>query len=472
MKRLLAFLTLFFALAGVADAQIRFRKEQQHAETLYSSSASPTITSLWTFSGGITVATGTAFFDDSIFVLRDDLDNSKRAQFQVSGVTTGTTRTFTFPDVTGSIPTGTGTANQVAYWSATSILTATSGFTFTGSTASIGVVSSATNALTVPDLGVRPGYAGTDATITLDPPLSANSWFLRSHNTGGRFAIIATTGPLENLTVLQTGEVGIGVAAPTSGVSLEVADSIKMPYDATFLGKMAASTEWTVFQTSITGVGDGLTINPSNGNTVFNTTSGNVGIGLVAPIGKLDVSTATRSGTQAVAPSVYFTAGMGTGQTGYAAGNVELRHSNATQGIGFGYNTIYQAGSDTNAALNLLSKGTSPITLNAYAYSTGNVGIGTAANINQSLTFANTGTIGFVNAAVNTSYQAITMNASNEIIYGNTTTTQRIRTLGGTPGTLGNGDVWWEVSGTTPNRLVCQKMYDGSATRDISCIVY
>jgi hypothetical protein len=112
-------------------------------------------------------------------------------------------------------------------------------------------------------------------------------------------------------------------------------------------------------------------------NLAINSAGGNVGVGISAPLGKLDVQGAVvRTGTHATSPSFYVTGSMNPGQTGPAAGNVEFRHDNGTQGIGFGYNTIYQTGSNTNQELNLLSRGSSHITLNAFAYSTGNVGVG------------------------------------------------------------------------------------------------
>jgi hypothetical protein len=49
---------------------------------------------------GTTVLTGTKL-DDTMSVV-DNADNTKVAQFQVSGVTTATTRTFTFPDADGT----------------------------------------------------------------------------------------------------------------------------------------------------------------------------------------------------------------------------------------------------------------------------------------------------------------------------------------------------------------------------------
>lgn len=46
---------------------------------------------------------GGSTFDDSTFVIQDNVDNTKELAFQVSGVTTGTTRTLTVPDASGTI---------------------------------------------------------------------------------------------------------------------------------------------------------------------------------------------------------------------------------------------------------------------------------------------------------------------------------------------------------------------------------
>jgi hypothetical protein len=52
-------------------------------------------------------ATGTASgtFHDDDFILQDNLDNTKQLQFQLSGITTATTRTLTVPDVSDTLVT-------------------------------------------------------------------------------------------------------------------------------------------------------------------------------------------------------------------------------------------------------------------------------------------------------------------------------------------------------------------------------
>ncbi|REJ58963.1 MAG: hypothetical protein DWQ56_07515 [Microcystis aeruginosa DA14] len=87
--------------------------------------------------------------------------------------------------------------------------------------------------------------------------------------------------------------------------------------------------------------------------------SGNVGIGTNNPIASLDIASASRTGTHPTAvKGLYITGDFNADNDG-----VEFRHSNATQGIGFGFNTIYAAGSNANQDLGLKPKGTGEVTV-------------------------------------------------------------------------------------------------------------
>ena len=79
--------------------------------------------------------------------------------------------------------------------------------------------------------------------------------------------------------------------------------------------------------------------------------NGNVGIGVV-PTNLLDIGLGGRSGSHSTGRPLYITGFIGASDDG-----IEIRHANGTQGIGFGYNTMYAAGSVESQDLGLRAKG-------------------------------------------------------------------------------------------------------------------
>jgi hypothetical protein len=125
----------------------------------------------------------------------------------------------------------------------------------------------------------------------------------------------------------STGNVGLGTVDP-GGYKLNVQGPALVTGNASFNGNASFA-----------------------GNGSFN---GNVGIGTTAPVSQLDVAQVARTN-----PANHPQAVKGlyvTGDFGADADGVEFRHSNGSQGIGFGHNTIYAAGSNASQDLNLKPK--------------------------------------------------------------------------------------------------------------------
>src|SRR6476661_3547772 len=125
------------------------------------------------------------------------------------------------------------------------------------------------------------------------------------------------------------------------------------------------------FNLNVTGTGNvGIgTASPANPLDVVGnaSVSGNVGIGTTAPLNKLDIQSANaRTGTHGSGLPLYVTGAMSD-----AASGIEFRHYNGTQGLGFGFNSIYAAGTNAIQNVNIMPKGG------------GNVGIGTITPVTQ-----------------------------------------------------------------------------------------
>lgn len=178
----------------------------------------------------------------------------------------------------------------------------------------------------------------------------------------------------ERMRITAAGNVGIGITNPANtltvassstggGITLRNASNNV----ARLIGYETGNDGGTL---ELYNGGTLSTLIRSTGNSYFQ--GGNVGIGTTTPSSKLDIMDAARTGTHGTGLGLYVTSGSSP-----AAGGAEFRHSNGTQGVGIGYNTIYAAGSNTNQDLNLQAKGSGVLTLNASVG--GSVGIGTTS---------------------------------------------------------------------------------------------
>jgi hypothetical protein len=126
---------------------------------------------------------------------------------------------------------------------------------------------------------------------------------------------------------------------------------------------------------------------------------GTLDVGGAVSAKSLDLRTAARTGDghPKAAPTLYVTGTFPPGRPdGDAAAGVEFRHSNGTQGIGIGYNTIYATGSIDDQPLRLEARGKSNVVItgNGNLEMTGTLYLNnnwTISTTDKSLSFARAG---------------------------------------------------------------------------------
>jgi hypothetical protein len=135
---------------------------------------------------------------DSNFTLRDDVDSTKQAQFQLSGITTATTRTYTLPNLSGSLAT-TGTLTQTFSGTTTfSAATVTVGSSTSNTTYGLGTGATLSGNTKTVNIGTA-GVSGSTTTVNLGSAVS-----------GATNNITINGSPTVNGTVTATSFVGDG----------------------------------------------------------------------------------------------------------------------------------------------------------------------------------------------------------------------------------------------------------------------
>ena len=143
---------------------------------------------------------GTTSVTDSTFSILDDGTPSKIAKFQCSGITAATTRTFTFPDVSGTLPT-LENAHSV-----------TGGWTYDGETAGTAhtFIASNSGAYNGTGLLIQDNSTGFNAQIAFTAALSANRYIsLPDANA----ILVGTTETANLLMTLKAGGAEVAICA-------------------------------------------------------------------------------------------------------------------------------------------------------------------------------------------------------------------------------------------------------------------
>lgn len=196
------------------------------------------------------------------------------------------------------------------------------------------------------------------AHIKLDP---LGSFIINSSSTAG-VAGAAQPGA-DRLVILLNGNVGIGTSSPTSKLdingSIRTAGNSDIPSEvnsnAIFSGGYASPVIGRCF------MGDGTGWRYHFSNRTANTTTdlftfrdiGNFGINNTSPESSIDISRDTRAGTHPTGLALYATRTASNNTQSIA----EIRRSDGTQGIGFGWNSINASGTNTDQDLEIRSKG-------------------------------------------------------------------------------------------------------------------
>lgn len=194
--------------------------------------------------------------------------------------------------------------------------------------------------------------------------------------------------------------VGIGTATPDASAALEVSsvtqgmlvprmstaqrEMIVNPVQGLLVFDITSNSFWFRNSSSWVELVDDVNteVHRNGPDKIYMAMNDSVGIGLSTPTNKLDIQSGSpRTGTHATGRPLYVT-----GDLGDASDGIEFMHNNGTQGIGFGFNTIYAAGGNASQNLGMSAKGP----LGALVFNTsgaerfrisesGNVGIGTAS---------------------------------------------------------------------------------------------
>ena len=151
---------------------------------------------------------------DSLFTIQDETDNTKKAQFQLSGITTGTTRTYTLPNASVTLA-GTNVANTFSSTNTFSAATVTVGTSTATSTYGLGTGATLSGNTKTVNIGTN-GVSGSTTTINIG---STNGTSVTANGTWtfGSTIVGSITGNAATATTASDSALLNGYASGSSG---------------------------------------------------------------------------------------------------------------------------------------------------------------------------------------------------------------------------------------------------------------
>ena len=276
---------------------------------------------------GVTITAG----DGTGFTLQDDVDATKKAQFQLSGISTGTTRTYTLPNLTGSLAT-TGTLTQT--FSGTT--------TFSGSTVTVGsstgnstygLGSGATTGVSTKNINVgTAGVSGSTTNINIGSAVSGSTTNVTANGTWTYPTTIV-------------GSINGNAATVTNGLYTTDIGSTVQAYDANTTKNAATQT---LTNKTISGSNNTLSnignSSLTNSAITINGTStslgGSISVGTVTSVatsGGLTGGTITSTGTISIADGGVTPAKLSTGSPSWnTSGNLSFNSGYGSVSTAYG----------------------------------------------------------------------------------------------------------------------------------------
>jgi hypothetical protein len=258
------------------------------------------------------VISGTEFADNTFRVF-DDLDDTKKLSFQVSGVSPATTRELTIPDADGTIMISSAGDSGTATPDSNGQMTFSGGTGLTSSAASntvtidldspVAVANGGTGLTTITDAAILVG----DGTNAIEPIGPLTNGQLLVGSTGLSPVAASLTQPAAGLTI--TGGAG--------SITFALADSLAALEGLTGNGVVVKTGADTFTERTITGTGSRITVTNGNGvsgNPTIDISASYVGQASITTLGT--ITTGTWNGT-----AISETNG-GTNQTTYTTGDI------------------------------------------------------------------------------------------------------------------------------------------------------